>query len=45
MKTKKFVFIAVFIALFFCKNAAMKLNAQSNSIDYKRVYLDLLNKT
>jgi tetratricopeptide (TPR) repeat protein len=43
MKNKKIVSIMVFIALFFCQNGIMELTAQSNSIDYKRTYLDLLN--
>jgi tetratricopeptide (TPR) repeat protein len=43
MKSKKFVFIVVFITLFFCQNMIVKLDAQSISIDYKIIYLNLLN--
>jgi tetratricopeptide (TPR) repeat protein len=43
LTVKNKVFILAFIVLFISRNGIMELTAQSNSTDYKRIYMDLLN--
>jgi tetratricopeptide (TPR) repeat protein len=43
MKSKPSVFTLIIIPLFLCQNGITELTAQSNSTDYKRFYVELLN--